>query len=70
MYCGPTSKVLKTRSPSGWNFFYFFFNEKILVHLYASVERFCVSRMLDFYTRIFVRPLSALHACMMYCSQY
>ena len=38
--CGPTCRALKTRSRS---------KLKILVLLSASVERFCVSRMRDFF---------------------
>ena len=44
--CGPTHRALKTRSCS--RLIFFFFKKKILVLLSASVERFGVSRMLDF----------------------
>ena len=43
--CGPTRRSLKMRSRSEWIFFQ---QQKILVLLSASVERFGVSRMRDF----------------------
>ena len=45
--CGPTHRALKTRSRSGYIFF-FFNNNKNLVLLFASVERFGVSCIQDF----------------------